>query len=550
MRCAIYARYSSDRQSEASAEDQARLCREKAEREGWVVSAEFLDHAISGATRDRPQLTAMMARAAEFDVVLCESLDRLSRDQEDIAAIHKRLRFAGVEIVTLADGAIGEIHIGLKGTMSALFLRDLGDKTRRGQIGCVDAGRIPGGLSYGYEKVHQLRADGEPERGLRRLNEEQATIVRRIFREYAAGIGPREIAKGLNADGVKPPRGDLWRANTIIGHRKRRNGILNNELYVGRVVFNRQRFIRDPDTRKRVSRLNPESDWRVTEVPDLRIIEDATWKAVSASLHRRAAQPLVSKRRPKRLFSGLIRCGVCGSAVNLVQADYWGCEGSREAGVCGNSRLLRNDKLEGRVMAGLTERMLAPELFEAYFAAYYERAHQVLRDHQRNQSRLAADLRDAEAKVKRLVDAIANGADVAAIKDALHEASARLDQLRARMGDLDASNIIPMQPKLADRYRERVQNLAEGLAGEGIHRAEARAMLRSMIEKIVLTPPVDGSAKRGGDDIAIDIHGRLAEILTIADATKAPAEAEAFVTFQLVAGARSRLCSPLSIVRV
>jgi protein gp37 len=94
MRCAIYARYSSDRQSEASAEDQARLCRERASSEGWTVTAEFLDPAISGATRDRPGLKRLLARAADFDVVLCESLDRLSRDEEDIAHITKRLRYA------------------------------------------------------------------------------------------------------------------------------------------------------------------------------------------------------------------------------------------------------------------------------------------------------------------------------------------------------------------------------------------------------------------------------------------------------------------------
>jgi site-specific DNA recombinase len=74
---------------------------------------------MSGATRNRPQLVAMMARAAEFDIVLTESLDRLSRDQEDIAAIHKRLRFAGVAIVTLADGPIGGLLIGVKGAMAA-----------------------------------------------------------------------------------------------------------------------------------------------------------------------------------------------------------------------------------------------------------------------------------------------------------------------------------------------------------------------------------------------------------------------------------------------
>lgn len=548
-RAAIYARYSSDRQSEFSAEDQARLCRQLADREGWTIVGEFLDRAISGATRDRPELMAMMARAADFDVVLCESLDRLSRDQEDIAAIHKRLRFAGVDIVTLADGAVGEIHIGLKGTMAALFLKDLGEKTRRGQIGRVAAGRIPGGLSYGYEKVVALDARGEPERGLRRICETEAAIVRRIFREYAAGIGPRDIAKQLNADGVKPPRGDVWRANTIIGHRQRRNGIINNELYAGRIVFNRQRFIRDPETRKRVSRVNPPEEWLIQEVPALRIVDEATWEGVSRSSHR--GPRMRAARRPKRLLSGLLRCGECAGPVTIIQANYWGCSHHREAGLCGNGRLLRNDRLEARVMAGLTERMLEPDLFDAYFETYYERAHQVLREHQRNLGQQKAELRELETKIKRLVDAIANGAAVDAVKEALNEAVARRDRIKADATAIDPSNVIPMQPKLAETYRERVRDLANSLTGEGVERAEARAMLRGMIEKIVLVAPATGEPKRDGSDIAIDIYGRLAEILTIADATKAPDQrSEAFVTFQLVAGARSRLCSALTTVRV
>ena len=85
--------------------------------------------------RNRPGLNALLERAGEFDVVVAESLDRLSRDQEDIAGLYKRLRFAGVRIVTLSEGEVSELHIGLKGTMGALFLKDLGDTTRRGQVG-------------------------------------------------------------------------------------------------------------------------------------------------------------------------------------------------------------------------------------------------------------------------------------------------------------------------------------------------------------------------------------------------------------------------------
>ena len=80
---------------------------------------------------------------------MTEALDRLSRDQADVAALYRQLTFAGVRIVTLAEGEINELHVGLKGTMNQLFLKDLADKTRRGLRGRVEAGKSGGGNSYG-----------------------------------------------------------------------------------------------------------------------------------------------------------------------------------------------------------------------------------------------------------------------------------------------------------------------------------------------------------------------------------------------------------------
>ena len=151
MRVSIYARYSSDKQREASIEDQVRLCEERAAREGWKVVKRYTDRAISGASLVRPGIQALMrdAQAGKFDLVLTESLDRISRDQEDIAGVYKRLRFAGVKMHTLSEGLIAELHIGFTGTMSALYLKNLGEKTWRGQSGRVRAGKSGGGTSKG-----------------------------------------------------------------------------------------------------------------------------------------------------------------------------------------------------------------------------------------------------------------------------------------------------------------------------------------------------------------------------------------------------------------
>lgn len=137
MKVAIYARYSSDNQRDASIADQLRICRLHAEKQGWQVVEEYTDHAISGASLLRPGIQALISDATRgrLRYVLAEAMDRLSRDQEDIAGLFKRMAYSDVKIVTLSEGEVTHLHVGLKGTMNALFLKDLADKTRRGQRG-------------------------------------------------------------------------------------------------------------------------------------------------------------------------------------------------------------------------------------------------------------------------------------------------------------------------------------------------------------------------------------------------------------------------------
>jgi DNA invertase Pin-like site-specific DNA recombinase len=137
VKAAIYARFSSDKQTDRSIEDQVALCRAICEREGLIVSAVYDDRAISGAsTLNRLGWQRLMrdAKAGKFKVVVAEALDRISRDQEDLAGIHKRLNFAGAEIRTAQDGIAGDIHIGVKGLLGSLYLKDLAQKTRADRL--------------------------------------------------------------------------------------------------------------------------------------------------------------------------------------------------------------------------------------------------------------------------------------------------------------------------------------------------------------------------------------------------------------------------------
>ncbi|MCE8438212.1 recombinase family protein [Rhodovulum sulfidophilum] len=113
--------------------------------------------------------------------------------------------------------------------------------------------------------------------------------IARIFENYADGLSARSIAAALNAEGIPSPGtgSGRWSFSTISGNRKRGTGILNNELYIGRRVWNRQRFIKDPETDKRQARLNPPDVWVIENTPELRLEEDALWHRVRVPCGRR-----------------------------------------------------------------------------------------------------------------------------------------------------------------------------------------------------------------------------------------------------------------------
>ena len=182
IRAVAYARFSSENQREASIEDQVEVCRRYAERQGWAIGAVYSDRAASGAsTIGRPGFLRMLAdaEAGRFDVVVCEAIDRLGRKLSDVASAFDRLSFARVTVHATAIGLVTQMHIGIMGTMAQMALTDLREKTKRGQLGRARAGKIPGGLAYGYEVVPP--APGSQEAGERRIKPDEAERVRRIF---------------------------------------------------------------------------------------------------------------------------------------------------------------------------------------------------------------------------------------------------------------------------------------------------------------------------------------------------------------------------------
>ena len=529
-RVALYARFSSDNQRDASIDDQLRLCRIYAEKQGWTIVGTYQDRAVSGASLVRAGIQGLLVDAlhGQFDIVLSEALDRISRDQEDVAGVFKRMAFADVKIVTLSEGEITHLHVGLKGTMNALFLKDLADKTRRGLRGRVEAGKSGGGLCYGYEVVKRADAAGEPVCGERSINAHEAETIRRIFTEFAAGLSPRRIAIALNSDGITGPLGRAWGDTTIRGHVSRGTGIINNELYIGRLVWNRQRYIKDPSTGKRVSRPNCSEDHIATDVPELRIIEDGLWRAVKArqadiaklfeattiSLREARAKTMNGARRPAFLLSGLLTCGCCQGRYGIMLKDRYGCLNHFRRGSCDNNRTIRRHVIEQRALSGLTGKLVSADAVAEAVRAYHAQM-----NHQKQELRAqtAAD-RQASTKIERAIASM-----ITAIEDGLYQPAmkARMAELEQQKAEIAARlrtaepEMPDVNPNIAEVYRRKVARLAETLTDPQTNQ-EASMAIRSLIGDIVLMP----GTKRG--EVHATLRGELMNILDFASGRNTP----------------------------
>lgn len=496
MKSVIYTRYSSDAQREASSEDQARNCRKRIEAEGWELTAHFKDEAISGSTADRPGYQAMheAAVARAFDVLIVDDLSRLSRDQVESERSIRRLEFGGVRIIGVSDGYDSQsksrkAQRGVRGLMNEIYLDDLKDKTHRGLSGQALKQFSAGGKSYGYRPVKITdgsRVDAYGEASVvgyqREVIPDQAEIVREIFTRYADGQGLRAIAADLNARGVPSPgaswqrksrRADgRWLSSTI-------QAMLRNEAYIGRYIWNKTRWERDPETRRRQSKVRPASEWIVHEMPALAIVPREVWDKVQRRISARAeAFPVALSRsrtgqggRPKFLLSGLLQCAVCGQkfVISGSRPQRYVCGSFTNGGAaaCTNKGAVSRTIAEEKLLAPIIDGLLSP-------AAIVLAVQEIRRLHREDQAanrdkpgRNAGKVSKLDAQLGQLERLLTDGVLSPEVAGA---AIGKAKEERAAFMAADASGdtqklnqVVRMLPRAAESYRAQVANIREVL---------------------------------------------------------------------------------------
>ena len=342
-RVALYARYSTDMQNENSIADQFTSCQQLLKDDEHIV-AEFSDRGISGSNiHNRPgikDLLKLIEGDDEIDTILTESIDRLSRSQAQIAQIFALAEYHSVAIRTVLEGEVDDLHIGVKGAMNAIELKKISERTRRGQRGAVSEGKFPGGLAYG----HKMGTG----KGIREINETEASIVREIYGRYLAGESIKGIATDLNKRGVSTNRGNRWNVSTIRGHQGRGTGILQNPIYKGVMIWNRFKWIKHPVTGRRNRRPNDPSVWVRQEFPELQIIDDETWERVQAKLAGSYSPHRIHKRSSPLPF--IPTCGGCGGSIVRHDAKYLICRNHHNHGTCNQRHKINIEELYNQVM--------------------------------------------------------------------------------------------------------------------------------------------------------------------------------------------------------
>jgi len=514
---ALYARFSSELQKDRSVDDQFALCEQVAKREGFKIVARYCDRAKSGSKefgREGFQQLKDAARRREFDVIIVEEHDRLSRDQEGMAGFWKRLKHYGIELWT-PKGKQNDLDVGIRSFVSQVFLDDLANKIKRAQGPLVREGLFPGSVTYGYDRLlHQP--------GVRVINEREAEVVRRIFREYADRISPREIAAGLTRDGIPTPSGGKnWNHQTFVGGSYAR-GFIGNRIYIGEIVWNTHRQSKDPETEKTLKRPTPASDHIIAKAPELRIIDQTLWDRAQAVRNSRSLSkfgpegkvtrtPVVA--RNDHLLAGLLRCGACNGHMRIANTSRNGsgrvaCAAAHQHGTCKHSKTYDLGILKALILDKLRGSLVDPEAIREATRAFHERfAERAKRD---NVERIAAQkqLNKVKVQLDRIVATILDVGASPIMSAQLKEKEAERAQLEERIRLLSADNVMSLHPTVLKTYTETIEKLHQELTTDR-ETAETRRAFRNVIDSIVVHP----TGKRMPYEV--DAYGRLSAIMGI-----------------------------------
>lgn len=402
MKAVIYARYSSDKQTEQSIEGQLRVCRAYAEQHGYTVMHEYIDRAVTGRSDKRPDFQRMMADAgtSAWDIILVYKFDRFARNVYDDSKYKKMLQEHGIRVVSasedIPEGAEGRLTEGILVILNQYFSEELAIKTRRGMresaYKCHVTGQVPYGYCVGEDKSYIVVED-------------EAVAVREIFRRYVAGETTASTVKWLNAHGYRSHTGKPFQKTTV-------HSILRNEKYTG--------IYRYDDIVKKGG------------IPA--IISEEIWEEAKRRMEKNRKAPGALKAKTDYLLSGKIFCGNCHESVVGESARgrnqvyyYYKCSAQKKKSGC-SLKPVRKELLEEAVLDNIHNYVLNKEVIRKV-------SYDVVEEMNRNQKRAYLEqskkaLEETESAIHNLLKAVEAGIITASTKDRLEELEHKRTELK------------------------------------------------------------------------------------------------------------------------
>ena len=466
MKVAIYARYSSENQSEKSIDDQVRVCQKYIEANGYTFNEKhiYIDEAISGSIAQRPGLQALekAMENREIDAVAVDDLSRLSRSNHQMLTMVNKFNFYQIKIISVSDGIVtdddnSKLGIHIRGLINELYLDDLKKKTMRGLEGQKLRGYSTGEKVYGYKTspIGELRLNkkGQPkyEGMIHKIYEEEASIVRRIYKEFIKGKSLHAIAKDLNEDKI-PTRKKLsggWNTSTI-------SRILKNEKYNGTWIWRKYKNIRDPMSGRQRKVVRSEKEQILSFRKELVIIDETTWQEARrrwktldgawpmTNLTEKTTQLQKSyvHANPPHLLAGLLKCKSCGGAMVQVSGKgggYYGCYNTRRK-TCKNSLIVPRKKVESLLISHLKEKFLTAQNLKYVYENLEKTIAKTMNEVPEELKQKRHQYEKIQGELQNLLNFIKKGNFSKVVSEAISDAEKRSEQVKSEVDALEFQN--------------------------------------------------------------------------------------------------------------
>ena len=489
MRVAIYARYSSENQSEKSIDDQVRVCQKYIDHHNYTCNEKYIftDEAISGSIINRPGLQALerAMENREFDAVAVDDLSRLSRSNHQMLTMVNKFAFHQVKIISVSDGIVtdddnSKLGIHIRGLINELYLDDLKKKTMRGLEGQKLRGYSTGESVYGYKScpVGELRLNkkGQPkyEGMVHKIHEDEACTVRRIYKDFIEGKSLNGIMKELNLSETPTKKNQKggWSLSTL-------SRILKNEKYTGLWVWRKYKNIRDPISGrlKKLDRAKHEQIASFRE--ELVIIDKETWEKAQSrwknldgsSPMNQITEPTKSPFKsyvhtsPNHLLAGLLKCKCCGGAMVQISGKgggYYGCYNNKRK-TCTNKLLIQRKKVEAHILEDLTDKLLTAENLKYVFENLEKELAKSLNEVPEELKQKKHQHEKVQAELQNLLNFIKAGNFSKVVSDAISDAESRSERLKEELQGLEFQRKSAFKTPPKEWIEYRLDNLNETL---------------------------------------------------------------------------------------